>query len=58
MKGTNTLQLNHSEMIRALEYYFNNVQFKEPIKVQSVKEDRAELSFDVVLEEHKEDENS
>lgn len=51
MIGRNTLQLNNSEIMRAIEYYLNNVQFKEPVLVTSVKEDSGNHLFNIQLEE-------
>lgn len=39
MKGSNTILLNTEEMNRAIEYYLNNVQLKEPVTVDKVESD-------------------
>lgn len=51
MKGNNTLTLNQAEMVRTIEYYLNNVQFKEPVLVAAVKEKPGDHVFHVKLEE-------
>lgn len=55
MKGNNELILCHDEIIRAVEYYLNEVQFKERVKVDSVSEDRGMLLFVVELSEWREE---
>ena len=55
MAGTNVLLLNKATMIKATEYYLCNVQFKEPVKVSDVEEDRNEHQFKVTFNELTED---
>ena len=38
MKGKNELQLCPAEMMRAVEYYLNEVQFKEPVKITEIEQ--------------------
>jgi len=37
LTGKNTIHLNAETLRRAIEYWLNNVQFKSPVKVVSVK---------------------
>ena len=55
MIGHNLLYLNKSEMLRALDYYLNNIQFKEPIEVTEVSERRSEHDFELRISEIYED---
>lgn len=54
MKGTNVLTMNQAEMMRAIEYYLNQVQFKEPVRITKVSENKSNFVFDIELEESKE----
>jgi len=56
MIGYNTLVLNQAEMMRAIEYYLNNVQFKESTQVTSVSENKSDNTFLVIVGEVKESE--
>ena len=55
MKGNNTITLNHAEMKRALEYYLNEVQFKEKVVVNNIEQKRegpgGYSSFEITLYE-------
>jgi len=55
MIGHNLLYLNKSEMLRALDYYLNNIQFKEPIEVTEVSERKSEHDFELRISEIYED---
>lgn len=49
MKGSNQLLLCQAEVIRAIEYYLNEVQFKERVEVTSVTENSNDHNFCVSL---------
>lgn len=51
MMGRNKLILCGSEMDRAVEYYLNNVQFKETVKVFSISEksENGHPVFEIIL---------
>lgn len=51
MIGSNSLILNQAEMIRAVEYYLNNVQFKETVRVTAVEEKPSDRVFNIRLDE-------
>ena len=51
MKGNNRIIMCRAEMIRAVEYYLNEVQFKEPVLVAGVTEDKGDHVFIVSIEE-------
>lgn len=54
MRGKNTLLLNQAEMQAAVEYYLNQVQFKQPVKVTRITEQVATPNlFEIILEEEK-----
>ncbi len=49
MEGTNILSLNKAEMMRALQYYLNEVQFKEPVKISNVREKGNDNIFEITI---------
>lgn len=51
MQGNNKIQMCVAEMIRAIEYYLNEVQFKERVRVASVSENKNDHYFCISLEE-------
>jgi len=55
MKGQNELRLCPNEMMRAVEYYLNEVHIKEPIEVWGVKQHSTEngdpISFVIQIRE-------
>ena len=54
MKGRNELNLCPHEMMRAIEFYLNEVQFKEQVKVVKI-EQKNDSYFQVSLVEAKEE---
>ena len=56
MIGSNTLILNKAEMIRAVGFYLDEIQLKEPIKITSVteKDNLFYVVFQEVSDEKKE----
>lgn len=49
MIGTNVLMLNKGTVMKAIEHYLNDVQFKEPVKVNTVSEKAADHTFEVTI---------
>lgn len=43
--------MNKAEIIRAIEYYLNGIQFKEPVAVSNVVEDKGDNIFNITLED-------
>lgn len=56
MKGKNQIIMCQAEMIRAVQYYLNEVQFKEPVIVAGITEDKSKRTFIVSIEEDTADE--
>ena len=52
MKGNNEIRWCHAEMIRAVEYYLNEVQLKEPVSVVGVSEKQMNMNTGFVINIH------
>ncbi len=51
MIGKNTIVINQAEAIRAIQFYLNQVQFKETVIVKSVSYNASSYTFDVIIED-------
>jgi hypothetical protein len=58
MIGNNVLEINRAEMVKAMEYYLNNVQFKEPVRVVYVTENKNDNTFTIEIAEIKENKDA
>ena len=56
MKGKNQIIMCQAEMVRAVQYYLNEVQFKKPVLVAGITEDKSKRTFIVSIEEGTADE--